>query len=304
MGVSERALVVSLRRGEVSRAHRGCYSLPDVPEGEVLANIFRAQPTCVTLAEGLGLPTVRSDQRAHLLVPESRGLGLPRARPSGAVVLHRMLRSDSEQMPASGVSQVNPWVRGWPNAPIPRVGTYPPLWRHLDIASHCLRPLDHLALVDVALNKGLLTRSQLERFCHGTRAHRRFLVMNADAGSQSIGETYARLALRGAGLVVRTQAPMLGVGRVDLLVEGRVVVEIDGYEFHSDKKQFAVDRRRDRRLVLAGYGVLRFTHEEARLHTASIVDDVLALVAVTSDPRQLRTGNPRRAAHPRSTEAA
>lgn len=50
-----------------------------------------------------------------------------------------------------------------------------------------------------------------------------------------------------------------GVGWVDLLVEGVLVVEIDGLAYHGDAKQFAADRRRDAALVGMGYRVLRFT---------------------------------------------
>ncbi len=39
-----------------------------------------------------------------------------------------------------------------------------------------------------------------------------------------------------------------GVGEVDLVVEGWVVVELDGYIYHCDEYQFGLDRWRDRRL--------------------------------------------------------
>jgi len=38
-----------------------------------------------------------------------------------------------------------------------------------------------------------------------------------------------------------------------------VVVEIDGWVAHSGKQSFVDDRRRQNRLVRAGYTVLRFT---------------------------------------------
>jgi very-short-patch-repair endonuclease len=42
----------------------------------------------------------------------------------------------------------------------------------------------------------------------------------------------------------------------------RLVVEIDGYAFHSSRRSFERDRRRDRELQGAGYGVLRITWRE------------------------------------------
>ena len=50
---------------------------------------------------------------------------------------------------------------------------------------------------------------------------------------------------------------------VDLLWrEGRVVVEVDGYYFHSNSVAFASDRDRDYRLLLSGYRVLCLPHDE------------------------------------------
>ena len=49
---------------------------------------------------------------------------------------------------------------------------------------------------------------------------------------------------------------------VDLLWEaGRVVVEIDGYGWHSGRAAFAADRARDYELTVSGYRVLRLPHD-------------------------------------------
>jgi very-short-patch-repair endonuclease len=42
----------------------------------------------------------------------------------------------------------------------------------------------------------------------------------------------------------------------------RLVVEVDGYAYHSSRRSFESDRARDRRLKLRGYEVLRFTDRE------------------------------------------
>jgi very-short-patch-repair endonuclease len=50
---------------------------------------------------------------------------------------------------------------------------------------------------------------------------------------------------------------------VDLLwPEGRVVVEVDGYEHHSNRIAFGNDRRRDYELTVSDYLVLRLPHDE------------------------------------------
>jgi very-short-patch-repair endonuclease len=52
----------------------------------------------------------------------------------------------------------------------------------------------------------------------------------------------------------------------------RLVVEIDGYAFHSSRRAFERDRARDAALQAAGYRVVRFTWRQ-------IVHDSLAVVA-------------------------
>src|SRR5205807_10000736 len=41
--------------------------------------------------------------------------------------------------------------------------------------------------------------------------------------------------------------------------EQRLIVEIDGYEFHRDRRAFERDRARDAALTAAGYRVIRIT---------------------------------------------
>jgi very-short-patch-repair endonuclease len=78
--------------------------------------------------------------------------------------------------------------------------------------------------------------------------------------SQSIIETVARFHLLGAGLTVQTQVYRPGVGRLDLFVEGRLGVEVDGRQFHSGREEFAEDRRRWNLLTVEGTRVLRVTY--------------------------------------------
>jgi len=50
---------------------------------------------------------------------------------------------------------------------------------------------------------------------------------------------------------------------VDLLwADGRVVIEVDGYRYHSNTFAFSRDRHRDYELLISGYVVLRLPHDE------------------------------------------
>jgi hypothetical protein len=62
---------------------------------------------------------------------------------------------------------------------------------------------------------------------------------------------------------------------VDALWSGpRVIAELDGYSFHRSRRAFVEDRRRDAKLQLAGYMVLRLTALEA--DTAQLLSAAVA----------------------------
>ena len=65
----------------------------------------------------------------------------------------------------------------------------------------------------------------------------------------------------------------IGPYEVDFLWRSeRLVVEVDGYAFHSSRLAFERDRRRDADLQTQGYSVMRFTWRQ-------IVQEPVALVA-------------------------
>ncbi len=73
--------------------------------------------------------------------------------------------------------------------------------------------------------------------------------------------------------------------RLDFLLTGssmRIAVELDGFEFHSDKAAFVYDRIRQNDLTTLGYVVLRFSYDAIRDHTARCVAQLQAVLR--SDP--------------------
>jgi very-short-patch-repair endonuclease len=62
----------------------------------------------------------------------------------------------------------------------------------------------------------------------------------------------------------------------------RLIVEVDGYEFHKGRDRFEGDRRRDAKLQVAGYRVLRVTQQRLDRDAGAVVADIRALL---SEPR-------------------
>jgi uncharacterized protein DUF559 len=64
----------------------------------------------------------------------------------------------------------------------------------------------------------------------------------------------------------------------------RLIVETDGRLAHGTSKAFEHDRQRDRRLVLAGYRVIRFTWKQITHDPHEVVETVSALLAKSPSP--------------------
>ena len=139
----------------------------------------------------------------------------------------------------------------------------------------CLPAVDALVMVDSALRDKHATIPVLRtRIIGPDSLRRRRLLDLADAKSESVIETVARLAIRSAGLSVQSQVYIPDVGRVDLLIDGWLVVEIDGYAHHSSREQFRNDRRRANLFSEKGLVLLRFSYEDVMHRTAQMVAQI------------------------------
>ncbi|CAN5379938.1 hypothetical protein BH11ACT3_BH11ACT3_15720 [soil metagenome] len=112
---------------------------------------------------------------------------------------------------------------------------------------------------DSALNLGLISMAEVRQALGDSRRARR-VIARVDGSSESGTETIARVALRGLRVAVRTQVAIAGVGRVDLVVGDRLVIELDSRAWHDKEDSYEEDRRRDAALVARGYLVMRFTY--------------------------------------------
>ena len=76
-----------------------------------------------------------------------------------------------------------------------------------------------------------------------------------------------------AGAAVHDRDGLVGV--VDLLFrQARLVVEVDGWRAHSSRQAFETDRRRQNRLINAGYLVLRFTWDDLTRRPAQVLAEI------------------------------
>ena len=139
-------------------------------------------------------------------------------------------------------------------------------------------------IFDRALLRGLTDLAECERALErnqgrsGASTARRWLTQARDGTAAESERIFARL-LKDAGIAGWRVNRVTPIGsriyRPDFVWdEVRVVVEIDGWAFHSGPEVFSSDRLRGNRLELAGYRVLHFTWEQL----TTTPDDVLATV--------------------------
>ena len=154
----------------------------------------------------------------------------------------------------------------------------------------CLRVLPDqqaIDLLDRALQQKWTTVEELVgrvRAYTGRRGAGRLarLVGYTASGARSGAERVAVGLLRRAGIEGwEANAPihdgagvLIGIG--DLVFRAaRVVVEVDGWAYHSTPERFARDRYRQNRLVGAGWTVLRFTWRDLTGRAGYVVDTLL-----------------------------
>ena len=264
LGISASCLHRAVACGAVSRPVRGVVALHGAPHNAVVIAAFGGSMTCVSQLHHVGVPLRQEPNGIHVCLGQSQ---------------HRVATADALRHAMLHRSWSAPDARAAPGVPATTVATA------LEIASECPGSLDHLIAADGALRLGLVTQRDLDFTRPRARERGRWLARHTDARADSLLETVARWALTDAGFRVQSQVGIPGVGRVDLLVDDAVVVELDGREHHSDREAFDTDRRRDRLLLAWGLKVLRFTYSDVMPTGSRVVEDVRGALAADSVTR-------------------
>ena len=180
-------------------------------------------------------------QKTHLSVAYNRGMHPSKLRRFDDVCIHReQIISDEER-----------------RTHVASIGTV------LERVLVCMPLKVSLPMLDAARNHGLYDISTLSIPLTGSRLPRlREALSLSSERARSILETVARLQLVDMGLTPQIGVWIEGVGEVDMIILGFIVIEVDGWAFHSSKEQREKDLKRDRELLRRGYVVLRFTYDD------------------------------------------
>ncbi len=250
-GAGKQQIAEAVDSGRLRRIRRGRYVGADVHDDLVKAGCLGARLDCVSLLRMLGV-FVRTEDRLHVQV--ERGTSrIP--DPSRDVVRH------------------------WRVSTCRRTALAADLIDALAQAVRCQSPRDAIATLDNAWHLGLVDESAIADVFARLPLRYRPLRALVDPRAESGPETLMRLLLRGLGCDVELQMKIPGVGRVDLVVDGWLILECDSRGFHDGWEAHKRDRRRDLAAAALGYTTVRPLAEDILYQPAALLATMKAIVA-------------------------
>jgi Protein of unknown function (DUF559) len=173
--------------------------------------------------------------------------------------------------------------RGIPVTAVPRTLFDLAAVSSVDVVEHALRESEYRRLHDRLSLPDLLARYPRRRGAPTVReCLRRRRVLPAGRARSWLELEFLPF-LRRHGFPRPRLNVWLQVGgrsiQVDCLWPGDVIVELDGFAGHGTRVAFLEDRARDRRLRVAGYGVIRIAPEQLQDEAEEIAADLRHLLA-------------------------
>jgi very-short-patch-repair endonuclease len=250
-GMRRREVTAAERSGFLRRVRRGRYVRSSMPAAFVRAAELGGRLDCVSLLHELGV-----------FVFESPGI-------------HLQMDRDASRTPTAppGVT------RHWRDDVVGHQALAADIVAALVQAVRCQQPAHAIATLDSSLHLGLVDEADLAQVFRRLPTRFQILRPHLDARSESGPETLLRLLVRRLGVGVRIQVRIDTVGRVDLLVDGWLIVECDSRAHHSDPVQQVRDRRRDLAAAALGFVTLRVLGEDVMYRPEAVLAAVRSLIA-------------------------
>lgn len=238
-GMTRFHIARAVHDGSVVRVRQGVFATGRTDQALVAAAEHGGALTCAAALRMHGLWVLGDDQSPHVWVGENGRLHHVRCH----CVTH--------------------WFEG------PTILGLAPLEDALVHAYSCLGSEMFFAALESAMQQRRI--GSLRRVRSRLPASARWLVDLArdDAGSGL--ESLLRLRLHVLGIRLECQVKIEGVGRVDFVIAGRLIVETDGAEHHGDPAQRHRDLQRDAAASARGFETLRFDYAQV-VHDWPVVE--------------------------------
>ncbi|HWR86582.1 MAG TPA: hypothetical protein VN200_11365 [Rhodoglobus sp.] len=257
-GATGRMLTAAVRAGHLLRLRRDRYALPDLPRPIAEAVRVGGILACTSALRHHGV--FGADPFTHVHLPGNAGrLRSPRSR----AVRFAEQRDGIELhwRPLLAPAAADDCAVGVVDA--------------LAQALRCQPPVLAVASIDNALFLRKVTVGEVRRMLATMPRSVRRLGRWIDARSEAGQETVLRRLVHEAGLPYEVQVTIPGVGRVDLLVAGCLILEADSRLAHAGWEAAARDRRRDLVAASLGFRTLRPTYEHTMLEPELVLAAIL-----------------------------
>ena len=227
----------SIRRavlsGKLIRVRKGWVRTTNAPEHLVRAVSLGGRVACISAAQFHGLWT-----------PDHSELHLGRPRHAG--------RTFGEDSGTISHWQSDKWATN-----DTAVDSVPVLVRQVLL---CCSREEAITIIDSALNLRKLSMKRLREIVSALPPAFASVLDEVDGRAESGLESLCRVRLVKLRVAIRTQVRIEGVGRVDLILGDRLVIESDGQRWHEGSQAFERDRTRDLILHRLGYIVIRVSY--------------------------------------------
>jgi very-short-patch-repair endonuclease len=269
-GATWRSLKAAVESGGLIRVRRGHYALPGTEPRALEAVRLGGRLGCVSAAADLGIFTL--DARfAHIHVDPSSS----------------RLRSPHDQFERLAAHNREGVEVHWDNLSQPAAGTEyrVGLVDSLIQVFRCQSPRFAIASLDNALHHGLLSPDSVPGVFRALPETKRYLQPRIDMRSEAGQESVLRFIVQEAGFEFDIQVQIDGVGRVDMVIEGCLVVEADSRQFHDGWFMYVRDRSRDCDLAILGYMSYRALYKDIMFHPERVIAAIGGLLAANRNYR-------------------
>jgi very-short-patch-repair endonuclease len=250
-----------VRAGRILRVRQGWYAEPDIHDDLARAARVGGRATCATLLRLRGA-WVAPDRRLHVSVPSDA------CQLRNSTAMRRRLATDRQPVRVH-----------WSDAQQGRSRLMVDELSALRHYAACARPELVGASAESLLRQHPRLAEGIRRFAASAPPRLARVLQTVDGTTESGTEFLLRWRLRGLlAHPLRPQVPIPGVGRVDFVLGSRLVIEVDGFQYHSDPLQFEQDRARDAALSSLGFRVLRFSYHQVMQAWPSVQSAILAAV--------------------------
>lgn len=256
LGMARQGLTEAVRSGQLLRVRRDRYALPEVERAILEAVRIGGLLSCVSAADLLGI-----------WVPDQPFTHLAMGRDAS-----RMRSPRSRFVPLTADNRDGCELHWWPLIDVDAASLHSVGVR--DALAHIIRCQPRMvavAALDSALYTGRISLADLDVIFASVPAKFADLRDDIDSRCMSGIETIVRLLCLDAGVRCVPQVDFPGIGVVDFVLEGCVVVETDGHSGHASASNQKRDYDRDVALAALGYIVLRFNYRQVMFHPERVM---------------------------------